>query len=196
LPLWGSRRTLQATLQGTNSHLNQQPAHHEKANPPKGGDAKLQGLRLKYSATTASCRNGNLHSLTFGPWTCCNSVHGLFFWQAIGVNGVSRVATPTKSLRDRCIARAPMLATLVVGTAATCACVAGPAIDPQLQTATAELPAAALTSGPNVEADSPTPSSETLTLQGWLSIVWNGEPHFFLQTFLLFCGGRAPACRL
>ena len=31
-----------------------------------------------------------------------------------------------------------------------------------------------------MEADSPTPSSQTLTLKGWLSIVWNDEPHFFL----------------
>jgi len=40
------------------------------AKPPKGGDAKLQGLRLSHSAMTASCRNGNIPSL-LGPWTCC-----------------------------------------------------------------------------------------------------------------------------
>jgi len=29
----------------------------EKAKPPKGGDAKLEGLRLRISARTASCRS-------------------------------------------------------------------------------------------------------------------------------------------
>ena len=72
------------------------------------------------------------------------------------------------------------MAALVVGTAATCACVGVPATDPQLQPTAAELPPAALTSSPNDVADSPNPSSGTLTLQGWLSIVWNDEPHFFL----------------
>jgi hypothetical protein len=83
-------------------------------------------------------------------------------------------------LRDRSIARAPILATLVVGTVAIGACASGRAADPQLQAASAELPPTGLTSEPSDEADTPTPSSETITLQGWLSIVWNDEPHFFL----------------
>jgi hypothetical protein len=33
---------------------------------------------------------------------------------------------------------------------------------------------------PDDRADAPTPSPGTLTLQGWLSIVWNDEPHYFL----------------
>jgi hypothetical protein len=49
-----------------------------------------------------------------------------------------------------------------------------------LQPASTKLPPTALTPEPSEEADSPTTSSETLTLQGWLSIVWNDEPHFFL----------------
>jgi hypothetical protein len=81
-------------------------------------------------------------------------------------------------LRDRSILRAPILATLVVGAAAISAC--GPAADPQLQPASTELPPTALTPQPSEEAESHTTSSETLTLQGWLSIVWNDEPHFFL----------------
>jgi hypothetical protein len=81
-------------------------------------------------------------------------------------------------MRDRSIARAPILATLVVGAAAISAC--GPAADPQLQPASTELPPTALTPEPIEEAYSPTPSSEILKLQGWLSIVWNDEPHFFL----------------
>ena len=175
LPLWSSRRTLQATLQGANSHLDKQPAHYEKANPPKGGDAKLQGLRLKHSATTASCRNRNLPSSLFGPWTCCSSdVHGLFIWQANGVNGVSRVAIQARLLRDRSIVRAPILATLVVGTVAIGACAGSPTLAPQLQPTVAEFQSTPSASDPDPEDEA------TVTLTGWLSIVWNDEPHFFL----------------
>ena len=60
------------------------------------------------------------------------------------------------------------------------ACVAGPEANPQLQTAPADRQPTAQTSEPNAEADAATPSPETRTLQGWLSIVWNDEPHFFL----------------
>jgi hypothetical protein len=90
------------------------------------------------------------------------------------------VENQARLLRDRSIARAPILATLVVGAAAICACASGPAADPQLQLASTEPPPTALTTEPSEEADSSTTSSETLTLHGWLSIVWNDEPHFFL----------------
>ena len=68
---------------------------------------------------------------------------------------------------------------LLMGTAVVCACASGPASDRQLQP-TAALPLPTALTSPNEKADAPTPSSETFTLQGWLSIVWNDEPHFFL----------------
>lgn len=72
------------------------------------------------------------------------------------------------------------MAAWVLVAAALPACVSGPEANPQPQTAPAGLQPTAQTSEPNAEADAPTPSPETLTLQGWLSIVWNDEPHFFL----------------
>ena len=84
------------------------------------------------------------------------------------------MAIQARLLRDRPIARAPILATLVVGAVAFGACVAVPAIDPQLQPTAAET-----RSTPS--APDPDPEDEaTVTLTGWLSIVWNDEPHFFL----------------
>jgi hypothetical protein len=74
----------------------------------------------------------------------------------------------------------PRAVALVLVIAALPACVAGPDTNPQQQSAPSDLQPTAQTSELNAEADAPTPSPETLTLQGWLSIVWNDEPHFFL----------------
>jgi hypothetical protein len=77
-------------------------------------------------------------------------------------------------LRDRPIVRAPILATLVVGTVAFGGCGGGPSPTPQLQPTAAEIQSTPSASDPDPEDEA------TVTLTGWLSIVWNDEPHFFL----------------
>ena len=92
------------------------------------------------------------------------------------------MANQARLLRGRSIARAPILATLVVGTVAIGACAGGPALAPQPQPTAAEIHSTPFASDPDPEDEA------TVTLTGWLSIVWNEEPHFFLtddtgQTF-------------
>jgi hypothetical protein len=76
-------------------------------------------------------------------------------------------------LRDRSIARAPILATLVVGTVAFGGC-GGPIPALQLQPTAAEIQSTSSAPDPDPEDEA------TVTLTGWLSIVWNDEPHYFL----------------
>jgi len=84
------------------------------------------------------------------------------------------VANQARLLRGRSIARAPILATLVVGSVAIGACAGSPSLAPQPQPTAAKTELTPLNSDPDPEDEA------AVTLTGWLSIVWNDQPHFFL----------------
>lgn len=94
------------------------------------------------------------------------------------------MVTPTKSSLARFSGHLRVIPLLVIGAAAAASCSStGNDLAGSAPTPTAAVPLArpTLLHFPTDDPSTAIPAAgELLTLRGWLSIVWNDQPHFFL----------------